>query len=192
MATPMDISLVKQFDFVFPFLLVFVMVYAGLGFMKAFKDNKALHAMLALVLAFMTLFSPIAVKTITFMSPMFVILIIFLMFLLLSFMVLGPTESDIMNVLKTKEHQFVLWWIAAFVILIGFGSFFMALAESGGVPGYAGPGGSLEAGAAGGATAGGQQADFFKTLFHPKVLGLIFIILLGLFTINRLASATVE
>lgn len=190
MATPLDITLVKQFDFVFPFLLVFVMVYASLSFMKAFKDNKALHALLALVLAFMTLFSPIAVKTISLMSPMFVVLIIFLLFLLMVFMTLGPTESDIMSAIRLKENQFIFWWIAAFVILIGFGSFFMALAESGGVPGYTGPGGTLDVGAIGG-VAGGQQAEFFKTLFHPKLLGLIFIMLLGLFTINRLASAPV-
>lgn len=189
MATPLDISLLKQFDLVFPFLLVFVMVYAGLSFMKAFKDNKALHAILALVLAFLTLFSPIAVRTISLMSPLFVVLMIFLIFLMMTFMVLGPSESDVMNVLKAKENQFVLWWIAAFVILIGFGSFFMALAESGGVPGYTGPGGSLEVGALAGADQGGQQAEFFRTLFHPKILGLIFIMLLGLFTINRLASA---
>lgn len=191
MATPLDISLLRQFDLVFPFLLVFVMVYAGLGFMKLFKDNKALHAILALVLAFMSLFSPVAIKTITYMSPYFVILMIFLIFVMMTFMVLGPGESDVMNALKLKENQFIFWWIAAFVILIGFGSFFTAIAETGGVPGYSGSTGTEGAAQSGQATGGGQQAEFFKTLFHPKILGLMFIILLGLFTINRLASSPV-
>ena len=35
------------------------------------------------------------------------------------FMTLGPTESDIMSAIKLKENQFIFWWIAAFVILIG-------------------------------------------------------------------------
>lgn len=191
MATPLDLSLLQNFGFVFPFLLVFVMVYAVLGFMKAFKDNKALHAILALVLAFMTLFSPLAVRTIVLMSPMFVVLMIFIIFMMMVFMTLGPTESDILKALKDKELQFAWWWILSFILLIGFGAFFKAVSEQGGVPGYAGPGGTVQVadGAGGTASGGGQEALFYQTLFHPKMLGLVFVILLGLFTINRLASA---
>lgn len=207
MATPLDIGLLRQFDVIFPFLLVFVLVYAGLGFMKAFKDNKALHALLALVLSFLTLFSPLAIRTINIMSPLFVILMIFILFALMIFMTLGPSESDVLNALKSKEYQFTWWWILAFILLIGFGSFFKAVVETqGSIPGYSsipGTGGSPgtsgstspAAPSAGGPPiqgAPGQEADFFKTLFHPKVLGLVFIMLLGLFTINRLASAGVE
>lgn len=199
MATPLDISLLRQFDIIFPFLLVFVMVYAGLSFMKAFKDNKGLHALLAFVLALLTLFSPLAIRTINIMSPLFVILMIFILFALMIFMTLGPSESDVLHVLKSKEYQFTWYWILAFILLIGFGSFFKAVVETqGGIPGYAGGGlGPAIAGAPGapgnaGAGGAGQEADFFKTLFHPKVLGLVFIMLLGLFTINRLAAASVE
>lgn len=196
MATPLDISLIRQFDVIFPFLLIFVMVYAGLSFMKAFKDNKAIHAILAFVLSFLTLFSPLAIRTVNIMSPLFVILMIFILFALMIFMTLGPSESDVLKVLKSKEYQFTWYWILAFILLIGFGSFFKAVAETqGGVPGYGGtPGAPGQVAPAGPPIQGdpGQEADFYKTLFHPKVLGLIFIMLLGLFTINRLASAGTE
>lgn len=195
MASPLDITLIRQFDFIFPFLLVFAFVYAGLSFMNAFKGNKALHAIVALVLAFMTLFSPLAVRTITLMSPMFVIFMIFLFFGLMIFMTLGPKETDVVKVLSMKENQFAWWWILAIVLLIGFGAFFKALAESGGVPGYSGGGTTTTTTTTGGTPsvgAGAQEEQFYATLFHPKVLGLIFVMLLGLFTINRLASAPTD
>ncbi len=35
---------------------------------------------------------------------------------------------------------------------------------------------------------GSEREDFFKTIFHPKVLGIIVIMLIGVFAIQRLSA----
>ncbi|MEK6874423.1 MAG: hypothetical protein AABX52_01595 [Nanoarchaeota archaeon] len=186
MATILDISLLYNFSIIFPFLLIWTLTYGVLGYTKAFNNNKALHATIAILLAFMALYSPIAIRSISIMAPFFVILIIFLVFGMLAVMTVGIQEETVMKHILDKDNTYILWWITAFALIIGFGSFFKAVADAGGVPGFAGGAGTPTT--PGGQEASGQEQDFFKTLFHPKVLGMIFLLLVALFTINRLAS----
>ncbi|MBI4448776.1 hypothetical protein HY641_01990 [Candidatus Woesearchaeota archaeon] len=189
MAAPINLGLLYNFNIIFPFLLVWILVYAVLGYTKALGNNKALHAMVALLLAFMAMFSPIAIRSIQIMAPFFVVLMVFLVFFMLAIMTIGIEETTVMAAVKKPENLFIIWWIAAFVLIIGFGSFFKAIAESGGVPGFA-EGAGTPTTPGGEIPASGQEEDFFKTLFHPKVLGLVFVMLVALFTVNRLASST--
>jgi hypothetical protein len=67
------------------------------------------------------------------------------------------------------------------------GSLSHVMAEKkGGYPPY-GPGANFTAIEEGG-VAPGQESDFWKTLFHPKVLGMVIILLIGFFTISKLTS----
>jgi len=190
MAAAVDIGLLYKFDIIFPFLLVWVLVFAILGYTKALGNNKALHSMVALILAFMALGSGIALRTIQIMAPFFVILMVFIVFGMMAIMTLGITEDTVMKSILKPENTFIIWWITAFVLIIGFGSFFKAVADEGGVPGTGGPGAiGSHVGPGQQIPSASQEQDFFKTLFHPKILGLIFIMLVALFTVNRLASA---
>lgn len=193
MAAPLNVDLLYNFNLIFPFLLVWVLTYAVMGYTKALNDNKALHAMVAVILAFMALYSPIAVKTIQIMAPYFIIFMIFIVFLMLTVQTVGIQHGTVMDFFKSgnKEATPILWWIASFGLVIGFGSFFAAIAQTGGVPGF-NAGDSTVSVAADGTTTvvapSNQEQDFFQTLFHPKVLGMIFILLVALFTVNRLAA----
>ena len=52
MATLLDISLLQKFDIIFPFIFVFVAILAIFGYLKLFENNKAIHALAAITLAF--------------------------------------------------------------------------------------------------------------------------------------------
>lgn len=188
MATIMDISLLKSFSGIFPFLFIFAIVYGLLSYKKIFGENKGLHAIIAVVLAFMTLLSSTVVETINRSAPWFVLLLIFIVFLLLGFMILGTGESDIAALVKTSEYGFINWWILFLVLAIVLGSLSQVMSEKGGYPPY-GEGGN-ETGTA--ITADGelpqQQSAFWETLFHPKVLGLIAIMLIAFFTVSKLTT----
>ncbi|MEK6849133.1 MAG: hypothetical protein AABY01_01035, partial [Nanoarchaeota archaeon] len=86
MATPLDLGLLANVGVIFPFLLVLVFSYAILSKIQIFgKDQNGLNAFISFVLAVITLFSPIATKTIAVMAPWFVLLFIFMIFLLIAY-----------------------------------------------------------------------------------------------------------
>lgn len=179
MATPMDIGLLKEFGVIFPFLLVFVIVYAVLIKTPFFKDNKGLASLLAAVMGIMTLFSTIARETITVMAPWFVLLFIFIIFILIAFMIFGTTESDIMSLVKSEKFGIGMW-VVALVIIIAVGSLMSVLSAHGGV----GTGVSAvpTEGVEGEAPA--QTSEFWDTLANPKVLGLALLFMIASFTIK--------
>ena len=179
MATLMDIGLLKEFGDIFPFLLVFVLVYAILIKTPFFKDNKGLASLLGVIMGIMTLFSTIARETITVMAPWFVLLFIFIIFMLIAFMIFGTTESDVMSLLKSEKFGVGLW-VVALVIIITVGSLMSVLSEHGGI-GKA-PAVLAEGVAEGEAPA--QTSEFWDTLVNPKVLGLALLLMIASFTIK--------
>jgi hypothetical protein len=182
MVTPLDVGLLKNFQVIFPFLLIFCITYGILTYTKIFGENRAIHAMIALVLAFMSLFSDIAVETINTAAPWFVLLVIFIVFLMLGFMIIGVREADILKLIKDPEYHFIGWWIVALVLIIVIGSLSHTIsAKRGGYPPFtAGDNVTLEDKT--------QESAFWKTLFHPKVLGFAAIMLIAFITVNKLTS----
>jgi hypothetical protein len=155
---------------------------------KLFSENRTLQAAIAIVLAFMSLFSDIVVETINTAAPWFVLLVIFIIFIMLGFMILGVKEADFMSVLKNPEYSFVSWWIIGLVVIIVVGSMSHVIAQQkGGYGPYIDENETVE-GAEGRPIEETQEADFWKTLFHPKVLGLFVLLLIGFFTVSKLTS----
>jgi hypothetical protein len=183
MATPLDVGFLQNFSILFPFLLTFSIVLAILSMAKAFGDNKAIHAIIAFCLAVLVLFSDIATATINRMAPWFVILFFFIVFTLIAYMVFGATEKDIMGVLKSKDFSYINYWIIALALVIGIGSLTSVISERGGI-GKTSPS-TVEINRTGMPE---QTSDFWATLTHPKILGMILILLVAMFTIQRLAG----
>ena len=105
MATPLDVGLLGNFQIIFPFLFIFSIVFGMLTYTKFLGDNKVVSALIAIVLSFMALFSDIVVETINTAAPWFVLLIVFIVFLMLAFMILGVKEGDFVGVLKNPEFH---------------------------------------------------------------------------------------
>jgi hypothetical protein len=185
MATPLDVGLLQKFDVIFPFIFVLVIVYAVLARTEWFKDKQAIAFILAFLLGVMTLFSGIAIKTINRMAPWFILLIIFGILLILAYQAMGVKEETIMNVLTKSEYRYTFaWWVLALMLIIGFGTLSAVVSEEVAFTKLAA--GEQAPGVAGEA----EQIGFWATLFHPKVLGLALILLIAMFTIQKLASKT--
>ena len=193
MATPLDTSLMNHFDVIFPFLLVLVLVYALLSKIKLFS-SASVNAMIAFIVAVMFLMSPIVREIVNTAAPWFVLLFVFIVFSLVVYMALGPTESDILNVVKSSEYKYINYWILALILIITLGSLSYVLSNHGGfgtdlsaepIPSTGTGDGSV--GSPGSAPAD-QKEDFWQTIVHPKVLGMVFILLTAMFTIMRLVK----
>ncbi len=178
MATFLDIGLVEAFAPVFAFLFVWVTVFAILQFTKLFTDNKGLHALLAFVLAVMTMLSPKLVELIAVMAPIFVVAMIFLIFLMLIYKMFGVSDDWLTGAIEGKGSAFYWILIVAAVIVIGavaivYGEEILSLTQP-----------------AGNET--GVAANVGATIFHPKVLGFAVLMLIAVFTIYLLASKMKE
>ena len=179
MATFLDIGLFEAFAPIFAFLFVWVTVFAIMQFTKIFSENKGLHAMLAFVLAVLTMLSPKLVQLISIMAPMFVVAMIFLVFLLMLYKIFGVKDDWITDAITGKSSAFYWILIVVAVIVVGavaqvYGSELLALTQGGG----------------GNQT--GIAANLGATLFHPKVLGFAVLMLIAVSTIYLLASKVKE
>lgn len=185
------LGLLEKFSIIFPFLLILVLVYAVLGVTKILGDNKGIHAIIALAIAFITLFSTPARDIINLMSPWFVVLFIFLVFVLMAFRLFG--DVDFMTVLGGDSGKTITMWVLALALVIGLGSVAYVVFGHGGSTAAATENqtaaGTPPAPVEGAVASVGGQA-FWSTLVHPQVLGLALILLIAMFTLQRLAGFT--
>ena len=191
MATPLDTSLIQHFDIIFPFLLVLVLMYAVLSKIKIFS-SASINAIISFVVAVMFLMSPLVREVLNTAAPWFILLFVFIIFSLVAYMALGAEQSDILNVVKSTEYRYISFWILALILIITLGSLAHVVSKYGGFgsdvsvdpdqnrsdipsdPSYVVP--------------EDQQQDFWQTIVHPKVLGMVFIMLTAMFTIMRLVK----
>ena len=83
MATFLDIGILENFSIVFVFLLIFTIVYAILEYSSPFgKGKKGLHGIISLAVAFLIIISKPAVLLVTYLTPWFIVLFMFIFFML--------------------------------------------------------------------------------------------------------------
>jgi hypothetical protein len=191
MATFLDIGLVGHFGVIFPVLLVFVIVFALLEKTKILGDNKGLHSLIALCIAIMILFVPGLTTVIAIMAPWFVVLFLLITFFLLLLMAFGTKWTSIVGVASSWQtpHWFLL--IIALVVFVGalaqvYGGSMLPYSES-----EVGSNVSVsEEGEVEGASTdtGDFNRNVGRVIFHPKTLGLVFLLMIGSLTIRLLAG----
>lgn len=187
MATPtLDVGFLGYFSPIFVFILIFTMVYGALQFTKLLGDNKILHAGIALVIAIIFLFSASAITVITFIAPWFTLLFIFIIFILIAYKLFGATDDQIKTVItKASALQYTILALAIIILLLGLGAGFgqellgysADISESRDA--------AVEA-VEGGTATGSYQQNLVATLFHPKILGMILILVIAAFTIRAM------
>ena len=178
MATFLDIGLLESFQVIFTFLFIFVASYAVLSKVNFPKDSKGLQSLVALLLALLTAMSGDVVKLIATMTPWFIIMFLIIMFVLIANMIFGMDEKYISD--YVKEESVITTWIiiiSGIIILISFSSV------------YGDTFLSFTGGSESSATADVAH-NIGAAVFHPKVLGLIFVMLVGTFTILFLTKST--
>ncbi|MBI1969997.1 hypothetical protein HYS48_04855 [Candidatus Woesearchaeota archaeon] len=186
MATILDASfgLLGKFTLIFSFVLVVVVIYGILSFTKAFGDNKMVQGLLALLFGLFVLIMPGMSEVISLFIPWITLLLIILIFLLLFFKLFGATDKDFMAVLG--EYKGIVWTIISFVLLIGLWAVTQVYY------GYYQETPPGEAGAVEQAVSAQEEGNITKTFgavfFHPKVLGVVFILLFSVFMISILTA----
>lgn len=187
MATLLDIGLFQHFSVVFSFLLVFAIVYSALLYLKLFgkETDKGISALIALAVSSLFLFSPSLVSLVNFLAPWFVVLILLIFFVVLLYRFAGAPQESIVNAMKSwgSLHWFIIV-LVLIIVLAGIGQIYgpgLAELTSGGNDTVV-----VEDGVS---TAPQNFSDkIWSIIFHPKVLGLIFILIIASFVIRLMAG----
>lgn len=194
MATFLDISILGNFIGIFTFLLVFVIVYGMLELFNIFGDgHKGLHAIIALAIAFIVIFSKGVVTVIQTFTPWFTILILVIFFILFAVRMFGATDKDIRN--ELTSGTVITTWIIIFTVVILLFSLGAGFGQESLIKGAGGKvtqtNTTINATGDPGSTATGNfNQNLYNTLFHPKVLGLILIMLLAVIAMLFLTGSS--
>ncbi len=167
MATLLDTGLLYHFLPLVTFLLIFSVVYIILENTDWLGKNKSLKFIAALSIALVSLFAGGVVDLINYIVPWFVFIFIFLMMLFLGLTFLGIKKEVIWDNLSI----WTVMVIAFLLLLIGitqvYGNLFTPYAATNATQ-----------------TIGSET---LKTIFHPRVLGAIFILIVASLSIRFIA-----
>jgi len=166
MATFLDISGLQQFSTIFVFIFVWLAVYAVLSYSKILGDNKGVNILIGLIIGVLILFSPIATGVIEYIAPWFAVVFIFVIFVTIALKLFGASGVESLGSLRI-----VTFIIIILVLVVGALSYVRQQVT---VPGD-----------------NETSVDYGKTttiLFHPKILGIIFVMIIAIFTIVLMAG----
>lgn len=167
MATFLDISGLQQFSTLFVFIFVWLATYALLSYSKVLGENKLIHIVIGMVIGLFVLFSPIATGVVEYIAPWFAVVFIFVIFTTMALRLFGASGVESLGSLRI-----VTFVVLILVIFVGAMSY---IRQEVTVPG----------------DDDGTDVDYSKTttiLFHPKILGIIFIMIIAIFTIVLMAG----
>ncbi len=186
MATFLDIGLLQAVSIIFPFLLVFVGIYAILTKVAILSKDKGINSIIALCVAALTLLSKDAVSVILIITPYFLLLILIIFFVIfaLQFASTEGVKVGLGSGPWTNFHWVI--FIAIILILIyGLSAVFgPKLAEGQSLtPTIPGEPAVQSAGSSGTFESGAKDV-----LFHPKVLGAALLLLIASFTAMKIGD----
>ena len=209
MATFLDIGLLGAVSTLFMVILIFVIVYGFLSWRKPFGgENQGLYALVAFGIAIISMTSRGFVTLIMTITPWFFTLIFIGFFILFILMMFGLKEKDLMAG-KTKELRTWVIILTVIIMLFGLGAAFgQTTLEAGtgttpnnngepstGEPGQIYYGDDFQETTTTTTTARTASQDFadnvLATIFHPKVLGMIVILLVGAFAMFLLTKGEI-
>jgi len=170
MATFLDVTGLQQFSSIFVFLFVWIVVYAILSNLQIFQGNKAISAIVGLIVGLFTLFSPIAVGAIEYMAPWFGFLLVAAIMGMVGFKMLGISGTEYLGGASAKFGMIMIVLIFVTIGLAGY------TRDAVSIPG------DNES------TEDNPDYTGASALWHPKVLGIVMIFLVAIFTIILLAG----
>ncbi len=165
MATFLDIAGLQHFSSFFVFIFVWLVVYAILTYSKVLGDNKGINIVIGLIIGLLVLFSPIATGTIEYIAPWFAVVFVFVIFSTIALKMFGAGTETLVSL------RLVTMVVIIIVLVIGALSYVRQQIT---VPGD-----------------NETSIDYGKTttiLFHPKVLGILFVLIIAVFTIVLMAG----
>ena len=195
MATPtLNLGLIEYFAPLFIFILIFVFVYAALYHTRIFGENKILPSIIGVVIAFIFIMFQDLTRVIVVMAPWFTTLFIFLIFTIVAFKLFGATDDNIRNVIT--HHGTLQWFLIIICLLIAIGAmaavFGQKTLDYGEGEGPVGEdvsvsddgeiitvGNQAYSSSTGNSASNSYTRNLADTLYHPKTLGLVFILIIA-------------
>ena len=182
----LELGLLEYFAIIFPALLVFAIVFALFEKLKILGDSKTIHAIIAIAIAFILMLSRDVMAIINFIAPWFVLLFIFIVLLLVVYKTFGATDENLKNFITTHTMtQWAVIIIGVIIIVAGianvFGQRLVPITKDG-------ENVTTVVSSADGVEGGTFGETVGKTLFHPKIVGIIFIFLLAAFAVGLLTQ----
>lgn len=185
--TIFDTNLLQIVGIIFAMLLVFVISYGFLSKVSIFGNQKGLYALIALGLALLVVISPQIRGIVLFMMPWLFVVIFISFFVLVTLMIFGLKEVNLL----AGESTELRWTVLIIVIVL----FIFALGNVLGqdsLEATQGPGGeTVERPTPGPAPTNVSrsvatddfQTNVWNTMINPQILGFIAIMLVAMFAI---------
>ena len=157
----LDVSMFGNFLPVFVFVLIFTLLYALLEKTKLLGSNSSLNFLISMSIAFISLFSGNAMKLVLFVLPWYIFLMVFLVSIFSLFLFYGMKEEDFF------PKPTIIFIVMMIFLIIGitkvFGPVFTPYVEEG-------------------------TSNVLRTIFHPRVFGAFFILLISSFLIKNISE----
>ena len=193
----MDIGLLSKFSSILVFLLVFAVGYAIIKKTKILGESGSMAALVAFVIAIFIALNNSITAFLGFILPWFFILIFILIFLIFVGKLFGKTDQDIAWAFNWKEKNTpaVTWIIIISIIILiaGLSNLFgQGLLDQGKGVDSERPADVIEFDEEGNQISVASEdynSSVMATLAHPKVLGVIVILLIGLCAILLLTTS---
>jgi hypothetical protein len=178
MASLFDISLLGYFSNIFVILFIFAASYAVLMFKKPLGDNPGINALLAATIAVIFIFSQDAIDVIKNTVPWFIVMMIALIFVL----IITQSFNATMPVQIMSNIGSYVQIISVIILLI---SVSQKIGQSAGpyLSNETASSDTVVAGSSNDVGSGSFTQNFGATLFHPKVLALILVIVVAVFAV---------
>ena len=191
-ATPIDFDLLRVFDSVFVVLFVFVLFYAILTYVVKLTENKGINSLIAFSVAILFISSGTILNILKNTVPWYVLIAILLVMISLAIRSIGAE-------IPTSLMNNIGWYILIAGVLIFVINVSLELGQDAG-PFLDGENEqassserkttnsneSIEPGSVG---TGDFTSNFGATLFHPKVLALSLVLVIGFLAVMLLGSS---
>lgn len=167
MATFLDVSGLEHFASFFVFLFVWLVVYALLQSTAVIGKNQGINVIIGLIIGLLVLFSPIATGVIQYVSPWFGVVFIFAIFAILALKIMGATNAD----MASSNIKAIVGIVVILIFIVGALSY---IRDEMTLPGE-----------------NETSVDYSKStsiIFHPTILGAVFILIIAVFAIALLAA----
>ncbi len=179
MATILDIGILNYFTPVFVFFLVFGVLYALLSKTNIFGDNKGLNSIVAFALGLLFILTPELMKLVSIFTPWFILLFIFVLMIVLLFLFIGVNEETVVSVFSERS----MVWI---IVIVAVTIFIYAMTQVYGTQIHEIYGGANNVTDV---ASSGLNENIGKILFHPRILGVIMILLIAAQVVRFIAGA---
>ncbi len=195
MASVLDLGLIDQFSSIFAILFIFLIVFAVLESTNVLKAGHGVHGLIALIVALISATNTDALSVVTQISPFFVIVLVVIFFLFLATSFAGFKFDEVLSVIGGRDNASI-WIILVTVIIVLFGLgnvYGQSFLKQTTIGQLTTEDGAVIGNQTSTDTNTGSFADnLANTIYHPKVLGMILVMLIGAFAIALLTRGGVS